>query len=145
VRGRIRSPRLLALSVALLAASGGLAYVLQHDAVGVADIPALAQAEAGDEVTVKGPAQPFVPRASSAREAAAWVDVERRLENATALVDTGEPDLVVLVTGLAAPPRPGSVLVATGPVVLHGPHPDGSARSLVVVRATEAGSPILFR
>lgn len=126
-----------------MAASGALAVVLQHDAVGAAEDAQLAAP--GADLTVKGAAQPFVPRAGSAREASGWAAVARHLDNFTSVVDTGEPGTVVLVTTPQPGPPAGTVVVATGPVVLRVPHPDGSGRTVVVLRAARLDSPILFR
>jgi len=138
----VRSPTLLAVSLALLAASGALAYVLEHDAVGaVADLGA---ATPGETVTAKGSLVPFSPKADSAREASAWAQVERHFQNGTAAeLRTGDPGTVVLVT-TPHPAAPQGTVVVTGTVVLRVPHPDGSGRTLLVVTATDWTRPIVF-
>ena len=134
------------MSVVLMAGSGALAYVLDHDAVG--ETAVLDRARPGDDVTVKGTLQPFVPVAASAHEAAAWRHVASHLDNFTYSLDTGADqgsgaDVVLVTT--PAPAALGSAIVTSGPVVLRILHPDGSDRMVVVVHATDLESPILFR
>jgi len=138
----VRSPALLALALALLASSGALAYVLEHDAVGAAaDLQA---AQPGQTVTAKGTLAPFAPRATSAREAAAWADVERHFANGTAVqLDNGDASTVLLVT-TPHPAAPHGEAVVTGTVVLRVPHPDGSGRTVLLVASQDLAAPILF-
>lgn len=127
-----------------MAASASLAFVLQHDAVGEVS-PALDRAAPGDDVTVKGTLHAFVPRSSSASEAAAWTRIAGHLDNFTYEVDTGDAGTVILVTSPQAGPGAGASIVTSGPLAWRGTHPDGSGRPLVVVHARDLESPILFR
>jgi len=142
---RIRSPPLLALAVALLASSGALAYVLEHDAVGQGGDFALTESDGG--VTLKGTLQPFLAKAANAHEAAAWARVTRDLDNFTYTFEPAggaEADLVILVTSPTPGPTADTVIITTATVLLQVPHPDGSGRRLVVVEAANLESPILF-
>jgi hypothetical protein len=131
----------LALSIALMASAGALAYVLEHDAVGEAR---LASAAPGDEVTAKGILKAFAPRPTTAREAAQWADIARSLDNATYLLET-EGEEVVLVTTSRPTTAVGHTVVVNGPVLLRAPHPDGSGRPLLVIAQPAIQQPILFR
>ena len=139
----IRNRGLLALSVVLMAASGSLAYVLEHDAVG--ETPLLAVAGPGEDVTLKGTLQAFTPKASTSREAAAWTVVASQFDNFTYALETEDTTDVVLLTSPSAGPAPGTTVVTRASMLLRTTHPDGSGRTLVVLFAPDLESPILFR
>ena len=133
----IRSPRLLALGLAMLA-SAGLLAVLHHDGeVGVADPT---QAAAGEAVRLKGELLPFVPPARDP----AWMPVLALLQNQTAILPQDDGALLVLVTAPSLRDVPGSVVV-DGVVAFSGPHPTDAARRLVVLRDAAIDAPLLFR
>ena len=145
--GDVTSPRrgLLAAAVLMLALSGSLAFVLSHDAVGAGD--ELAAAAVGQETSLKGTFAPYfvTPAATDAR----WAPVHAVLGNMTYVqldqAQTGADGhpLVVLVTSDALHGDMAGVIVR-GPVVLRMPHPDGSGRTLVVLRATAWARPLVF-
>jgi hypothetical protein len=131
---------LLASAVLLLALSGCLALVLSHDAVG-SDARSLAAASVGQEASLKGSFAPYLvtPAANDAR----WAPVAPVLGNVTYVLLGMEPSVVVLVT--AEQPHPDLAgAIVRGPIVLSLPHPDGSGRTLLVVRALEWTHPIVF-
>jgi hypothetical protein len=126
-----------------MASAGALAYVLDHDAVGAASASAMSVTP-GEDVTLRGLLIPFVVRPADVREAVAWAQVREALGNVTGALETGEAGLVVLLTSDDPLPPPGTAVVATGEVALRVPHPDGSGRDLLVLRAERVATPILF-
>ncbi|MCA1819246.1 MAG: hypothetical protein LC620_04215 [Halobacteriales archaeon] len=131
---------LLALALAMLSLAGSLAYVLAHDAVG-ADPMQLADADVGQAASAKGSFAPYfvIPAAVDAR----WAPVHDVLSNATYVLLGTDPSLVVLVTAEQAHGDSAGAIVR-GPVALRMPHPDGSGRTLLVLRATEWTHPLVF-
>lgn len=131
---------LLAVAVLLLAASGGLAFLLSHDAVG-SDAAALAATEVGQEASLKGSFAPYLttPAATDAR----WAPVEAVAGNVTYVLLGTDPGLVVLVAA-ESPHRDLAGAIVRGPVELRMPHPDGSGRTLLVVRADGWARPLVF-
>jgi len=131
---------LLAAAVLLLSSSGSLAFVLSHDAVG-SDAADLAAAPVGDEAGIKGTFAPYLatPAANDAR----WAPLHAVLSNATYVLLGADPSIVVLVTAEQAHPDAADAIVR-GPIVLRMAHPDGSGRTLLVLRATEWTHPLVF-
>lgn len=131
---------LLASAVVLLALSGSLAFVLSHDAVG-SDATALAAAGVGEEASLKGNFAPYfvTPAAADAR----WAPVQAAAGNVTYVLLGTDPGLVVLV---AAEQPYGELAgaIVRGPVALRVDHPDGSGRTLLVVRAAAWARPLVF-
>jgi hypothetical protein len=131
---------LLASALLLLSLSGSLAFVLSHDAVG-SDAAALATAPVGQEASLKGSFSPYLvtPAAADPR----WAPVQAALGNVTYVLLGTDPGLVVLVT--AEQPHPDlEGAIVRGPVALRLPHPDGSGRTLLVVRALGWSRPLVF-
>lgn len=131
---------LLASAVLLLALSGSLAFVLSHDAVG-SDAAALAATPVGQQASLKGNFAPYL--ATPAGNDPAWAPVQAALGNATYVLLGTDPGLVVLVTG-AQPHADLAGAIVHGPVALRLPHPDGSGRTLLVVRAEAWTHPLVF-
>lgn len=111
--------------------------MLLHDGVGAP--VASAATPLGDDAFAKGTASPFV-----APPTQNWNAARAALGNFTYLIDTGEPAVVLLATGPEPHAEAGTVLVH-GTVVLRAPHPDGSGRTLLVLRDAAWSTPILFR
>jgi hypothetical protein len=130
---------LLASAVVLLALSGSLAFVLSHDAVG--DASALADAAVGEEASLKGSFAPYLvtPAATDPR----WAPVQPALGNVTYVLLGTDPSLVVLVAA-GEPHAELAGAIVHGPVALRMPHPDGSGRTLLVVRADAWTRPLVF-
>lgn len=124
----------------MLASAGSLAFVLAHDAVG-SDARQLAQATVGDQAMVKGTFAPYLatPAAADAR----WAPVHAVLANQTYVLLGTDPGLVVLVT---SEPQHADLAdaIVHGAVALRMPHPDGSGRTLLVLRATQWDHPLVF-
>ena len=133
---KVRSVGLAALGSVLLVAAAGLGALLVHD--GETASTALAAAEAGDDVAVKGIPQPFAPTSPLAR----WQMVLPLLGNHTYAIEDGPHALALLAS---ATPLPAGVVLAEGVVAFVGPHPDGSGRALVVVSVDAWREPLLFR
>lgn len=131
---------LLASAVVLLALSGSLAYLLSHDAVG-SDPGSLAAAAVGQEADLKGNLAPYFVTPAAADPH--WAPVEAVAGNATYVLLGTAPDLVVLVAA-GAPHGDLADAIVHGPVALRVPHPDGSGRTLLVVRATAWTHPLVF-
>jgi hypothetical protein len=132
------------LAVLLLSGSAGLGYVLSHDAVG-ADPAALAASPVGDTGVVKGSFAPYLapPAAADAR----WDPVHAALGNFTYVLEgagRGMDGVVLLVTGAQSHVDTADAVVR-GEVLLRIPHPDGSSRTLVVLRAVAWTHPLVFR
>jgi hypothetical protein len=105
------------------------------------DVRDLASAPVGREASLKGSFAPYLvtPAAADAR----WAPVQAALGNVTYVLLGDDPGLVVLVT--AEQPHPDLAgAIVRGPVTLRLPHPDGSGRTLLVVRATEWARPLVF-
>ncbi|HUR61534.1 MAG TPA: hypothetical protein VM286_04140 [Candidatus Thermoplasmatota archaeon] len=124
----------------MLSLAGSLALVLSHDAVG-ADASELAQATVGQDASIKGGFAPYIaiPAAADAR----WAPVQAALSNATYVLLGTDPSLVVLATA-EAPHGDLADAIVRGPVSLRMPHPDGSGRTLLVLRATQWDHPLVF-
>jgi hypothetical protein len=131
---------LLASALLILAVAGGLGYVLAHDAVGT-DVAELAGAGVGRDASVKGSFAPYflVPPAVDPH----WGPIHKILGNATYVLLGTDPALVVLVTAPQAHGDLASAIVR-GPVELRVPHPDGSGRTILVLRATQWTHPLVF-
>ncbi|MEK6985231.1 MAG: hypothetical protein AABX89_02465 [Candidatus Thermoplasmatota archaeon] len=111
--------------------------MLLHDGVGAA--LASSSTPLGDEVSAKGTPSPFV-----APPTQSWSAGRAALGNFTYRIDTGEPALVILATGPEPHAEAGTVVVR-GTVALRAPHPDGSGRTLLVLRDAAWATPIFFR
>jgi hypothetical protein len=131
---------LLASAVVLLALSGSLAFVLAHDAVGSGP-EALVEAAVGQEASLKGSFAPYFVTLAAAD--ARWAPVQAVAGNVTYVLLGTDPGLVVLV---AAEQPHGDLAgaIVHGPVALRMAHPDGSGRTLLVVRAAEWTRPLVF-
>jgi hypothetical protein len=134
---KVRSPRLLALALALLASAAGLAYLLYHDAeVG----GRLGHADLGEDVALKGDFEPReVPGSPK------WAEARNHLlENSYQYVGADAPaEWVILATSHAQ--QPGTHAIARGEIVYVAPHPDQPEKLLVIVQVAEWVDPILFR
>lgn len=135
----MRSRSLALVGSGLLVAAVALGAVLVHD--GERAAPALAQAEPGDAVLLKGAVQDFYP----SRSLTAWDPVLPILaaHNHTYLLGKDGEGAVALLT--SDKPAPDTVVLTEGKVLLVLPHPDGSGRLLVVVHVEAWREPFLFR
>lgn len=135
---KVRSRGLALFGVGLLATAGALGAILVHD--GERDAPALAEAQPGDAVLLKGAPQPFYPTNSLA----AWAPFLPVLQghNHTYVLTDDEGAVALLA---ANEPAPDDIVLTEGTVTMVGSHPDGSGRLLVVVHVTTWRSPLLFR
>lgn len=126
----VRSPSLLALSLALLAASGGLALLLHDGEVGTDESMALI-AEPGSPLRLKG---------TLAAVGDAPDEVRDRLANHTVVLEHDSLDLQVLVTADAPLPE-GGTWVVEGLLVYRSLAADGG---LLVLKAHEVTEPLVF-
>jgi hypothetical protein len=99
---------------------------------------ALAEAAVGQEASLKGSFAPYfvTPAAADAR----WAPVQAVAGNVTYVLLGTDP-------GLVAAEQPHGDLagaIVHGPVALRMAHPDGSGRTLLVVRASEWTRPLVF-
>jgi hypothetical protein len=138
----IRSRPLLGLALFLLASAGTLGAILHHDAE-VGATRSLAESQPGDEVRAKGAADPFLtpPESRLPPHIMAVLGEYTYILTDPALV--GE-DMLVLVTDDEPHLDSGSVVVE-GEVLFRGDHPDRSGRTLLIVRASDWTTPLLFR
>lgn len=137
-RLNVRDPALAALGIALMVGAAVLGAVLVHDGE-VASDSDLAQAVPGEAVRVKGSPQPFEP----GPPLRAWRSVLPMLDNFTYVLEDPATGVAALLT--AGSPAPDGVVLADGDVAYAAPHPDGSARLLVVIQVRSWVEPILFR
>ncbi len=133
----VRSPGLVALALALIAAASALGYLLVHD--GEVEVPVLALANPGDEVTMKGGFAEF-----DAPTKDAWFEVRSLLLEHTYFYDGGDPTMVVLATSDVAVPE-GEIVLAQGQVTHLGVHPDDPERILILVAVHDWTLPLVFR
>lgn len=135
---KVRSRGLMAVSLAMLAASGTLAWVLEHDAVGDPRLVSGDQAE----TRLRGTLTPLVLHGRAQRE------VGPHLDNYTYMLQPGpEPGLEVIVTSPVPlrQARTAEPVVVAGPLLWSGAHPDHPATRMAVIRADHVEAPILFR
>jgi hypothetical protein len=131
------------LALSLLAISGVLAAILQHDGAFADDPAILASSAMGDSIEVKAALEPF----TTPPESRLGPTLDDMLLNFTyVLVDPSleEAGVLVLVTDEEPHVATDSVVVE-GEVLHTGLHPDHSGRTLVLIRATDWTHPILVR